>query len=363
MRLAAPLPWVRSAALVLGVAAAIAAVASPAWAGGGNVVSGPEARQWLLRMHNAATQRNYQGTLVVSAEGGMSSSRIAHYCEGKESFETVDMLDGQPRRVLRHNEQVLTLWPNAKTARLEQREAIQPFPSLLTGSEEQLFERYELVSEGPGRVAGFDAAVFVLRPRDGARFAQRLWAEQGSGLLLRADVVAADGRVLESSAFTDLTIGGKTKPQPGNTVQGALKHLDGWRVLKPASQRTSLEAEGWQLKAPVAGFRQSSCVKRQLEPAADDNRQTPAEVLHAIFTDGSMNSDAFVAVHRAVARRPPPRWRRRHRRHTHLDAGPWHTLDHRGRRCASGHAQTVRGCARNQAALTVLSSQRRLDPP
>jgi sigma-E factor negative regulatory protein RseB len=234
MRRAAALPWLRSATLVLSMATAIGAVSSPARAGG-TIVNGPEARQWLLRMHNAATQRNYQGTLVVSADGGMSSSHIAHYCEGKESFESVDMLDGQPRRVLRHNDQVLTLWPNAKTARLEQREAIQPFPSLLSGSEEQLFERYELVSEGPGRVAGFDAAVFVLRPRDGARFAQRLWAEQGSGLLLRADVVAADGRVLESSAFTDLSIGGKTKPQATNTVQGALKHLDGWRVLKPAS--------------------------------------------------------------------------------------------------------------------------------
>ena len=296
MRLAASLPWFRAATLVLGLTVALASLSARA---GGTVVSGPEARQWLLRMHNAATQRNYQGTLVVSAEGAMSSSRIAHYCEGKVSFESVDMQDGQPRRVLRHNEQVLTLWPGVKTARLEQREAIQPFPSLLSGSQEQLFERYELVSEGPGRIAGFDAAVFVLRPRDGARFAQRLWAEQGSGLLLRADVVAADGRVLESSAFTDVSIGGKTKPAAANTVQGALKHLDGWRVLKPASRRTSLDAEGWQLKAQVAGFRQSSCVKRQLEPAADDNRQTPAEVLHAIFTDGLTHVSLFIEPLRA----------------------------------------------------------------
>lgn len=297
MRLAPPLPWLRSATLLLGAVAAIAAASLPARAG--DVVNGPEARQWLLRMHNAATQRNYQGTLVVSADGGMSSSRIAHYCEGKDSFESVEMLDGQPRRVLRHNEQLLTLWPAAKTARLEQREAIQPFPSLLSGSEEQLFERYELVSEGPGRVAGFDAAVFVLRPRDAARFAQRLWAEPASGLLLRADVMAVDGRVLESSAFTNLSIGGKTKPVAANTVQGALKHLDGWRVLRPASLPTSLESEGWQLKVPVAGFRQSSCVKRQLEAAADDNRQASAEVLHVIFTDGLTHVSLFIEPFRA----------------------------------------------------------------
>ncbi len=276
----------------------VLALASSAWAGG-DVVSGAEARQWLLRMHNAATQRNYQGTLVVSAEGAMSSSRIAHYCEGKESFERIDMQDGQPRRVLRHNDQVLTLWPRARTALLEQREAVQPFPSLLSGSQEQLFERYDMVSEGAGRIAGFDAAVFVLRPRDGARFAQRLWAEQGSGLLLRADVVAADGRVLESSAFTDVTIGGKTKPQALDTVQGALKQLEGWRVHKTLLQRTSLESEGWQLKVPVAGFRQSSCVRRQLEAAADDKSQAAADVLQAIFTDGLTHVSLFIEPYRA----------------------------------------------------------------
>jgi sigma-E factor negative regulatory protein RseB len=276
----------------------VLAVASSAWAGG-DVVSGAEARQWLLRMHNAATQRNYQGTLVVSAEGAMSSSRIAHYCEGKESFERIDMQDGQPRRVLRHNDQVLTLWPRAKTALLEQREAVQPFPSLLSGSQEQLFERYDMVSEGAGRIAGFDAAVFVLRPRDGARFAQRLWAEQGSGLLLRADVVAADGRVLESSAFTDVTIGGKTKPQGMQSVQAALKQLEGWRVHKTLLQRTSLESEGWQLKVPVAGFRQSSCVRRQLEAAADDKNQAAADVLQAIFTDGLTHVSLFIEPYRA----------------------------------------------------------------
>src|SRR5688572_2336683 len=155
--------------LMAGAAALIAA--APAWAGG-SAVNGTQARQWLLRMHNAATQRNYQGTLVVTADGTMSSSRLTHYCEGSQSFESVDVLDGQPRRVLRHNEQLLTLWPAEKIARLEQRDAVPPFPALLAGSEEQLFERYDLVDEGPGRVAGLDATVLLLRPRDSARFAQ-----------------------------------------------------------------------------------------------------------------------------------------------------------------------------------------------
>jgi sigma-E factor negative regulatory protein RseB len=280
--------WLRTtASWVVGAAALVAVSAVCA----GGALAGAEARQWLTRMHSAATQRNYQGTLVVTVEGEMTSSRVVHFTEAGQSFERVDMLDGQPRRVLRHNDQLLTLWPSARTARLEQRESSQPFPSLLSSSDEQLFERYEMVGEGAGRVAGFDAAIFLLRPRDDARFAQRLWAEQGSGLLLRADVVGADGRVLESSAFTDLSIGSKVRPEP---LQAVLKQISGWRVLKPATQRTSLEAQGWRLKAPVAGFRESNCVKRRLGPAPHDAAAVGDDVLQVIFTDGLTHVSLFI---------------------------------------------------------------------
>ena len=109
-------------------------------------VASVEARSWLQRMHAAASQLNYQGTLVVSAGGAMSSSRLAHYCEGQQYLERVDMLDGQPRRVYRHNEQVLTLWPAAKVARVEQRDSVAVFPAVLSGSEDQLLERYAMLA-------------------------------------------------------------------------------------------------------------------------------------------------------------------------------------------------------------------------
>jgi sigma-E factor negative regulatory protein RseB len=289
---------VRGAALWAGAALVLAA--NSAVLAGGKVVNGDQARQWLQRMHEAATQRNYQGTLVVTADGAMSSSRLTHYCEGKQSLERVVMLDGAPQQVLRHNEHLLTLWPERKVARLEQRDAVQPFPALLSGSQEELFERYDLVDEGTGRVAGLDAAVFLLRPRDGARFAQRLWAERASGLLLRADVMAADGRVLETSAFSDVTIGNSSKPP---TVQAALRKLEGWDVQRQVSQRTSLDAEGWQLKPPVAGFRQSNCIKRPLEAGGSDKPAAP-EVLQATFTDGLTHVSIFIEPLRPDHHRP-----------------------------------------------------------
>lgn len=255
-----------------------------------------EARQWLVRMHTAATQRNYQGTLVVTADGVMSSSRLVHFWEGSESYERADMLDGQMRRVLRHNDKVVTVWPASKVARVEQREPIQAFPRLPSGGEEQLFDRYDMLSEAPGRVAGYEAVVFLLRPRDTSRFAQRLWAEQGSGLLLRADVLAPDGHVLETTAFSDVAIG--VKPQP-ESVLAAMKKLDGYRVVKALPRRSSLDDEGWQLKNPIAGFRQVSCVKRSLDPLADANRPAGVEVVQAIFSDGLTHVSLFIEPHQA----------------------------------------------------------------
>jgi sigma-E factor negative regulatory protein RseB len=277
--------------MLVGAAAALGAVPARA---GGDPVPAAQARQWLQRVQTAAVQRNYQGTLVVTAAGSISSARITHYCEGVQSYERVDMLDGQPRRVLRKNDQMLTLWPAAKVARVEPREALQSFPALLKGSEDQLLDRYELRAEGPGRLAGHEAMVYVLRPRDEHRFAQRLWSEQSTGLLLRADVLAPDGRVLETSAFSELKLSGKAKPE---SVAAALKQLDGWRVHRPVHQRTDLESEGWQLKVPVAGFRQTSCVKRQLDSTAPDaasGQATGADVVQAVFTDGLTHVSVFI---------------------------------------------------------------------
>lgn len=274
--------------------------APPAWAAAPSptpaIATGAEARQWLQRMHQAASQRSYQGTLVVtSLGGGVSSSRLAHYRDGNQSYERIDILDGQPRRIYRHNEQVLTLWPAAKVALVEQRESIALFPAVLSGSEDQLLERYDMVVEGMGRVAGHDARVFLLRPRDAQRFAQRLWSEQASGLLLRADVLAGDGRVLETAAFTEVTLGVRSQPE---TVLLPMKRLEGYRVSHASPQRTVLESEGWRLKLPVAGFRQISCVKRTLE-ASDAQPPDKAEVVQAIFSDGLTHVSVFIEPFRA----------------------------------------------------------------
>jgi sigma-E factor negative regulatory protein RseB len=84
-----------------------------------------EARKWLLRMHAAAHERNYQGTLVFSADGTLSSARVAHFSEGKDSYERVEALDGRMQQTYRHNDRVYTLWPKTRVAVVEERDPRQ----------------------------------------------------------------------------------------------------------------------------------------------------------------------------------------------------------------------------------------------
>jgi sigma-E factor negative regulatory protein RseB len=169
--------------------------------GNASGADGQQVRTWLMRIHEAAGRRNFQGTFVVSSGGTVSSARIAHFCVGPNQFERIESLDGQARHVFRHNELVLTVWPGSRVAVVEQSQQPPAFPALLQTGDDRIGEFYELRPQGAGRVAGHEAEVLLVQPRDKLRYGFRLWSEKNSGLLLRADVLAEGDEVLETSAF------------------------------------------------------------------------------------------------------------------------------------------------------------------
>lgn len=248
-----------------------------------------EARVWLSRIHNAAVSSNYQGTMVFSSAGGvLSSSRVWHYCVGDQTYERLEALDGRQQHIVRHNDAVHTLWPQSRVAVVEKRETLAAWSTTPQSVDPQALEQYELRREGMTRVAGREAVVLLLEPRDTLRYAQRLWADAASGLMLRADVIAAGAprAVLESTAFSEVEIG--VRPQPDQVLQ-AMRRIEGYRLLRPQQQRTSLEAEGWVLARPVAGFRLAGCMRRAMETAGGEG-----PVLQSVFSDGLTHVSLFV---------------------------------------------------------------------
>ena len=280
-----------------------AAVAAPtaAWGqAGSSAAGGPapagEVRAWLLRIHTAASRRNFQGTFIVSSSGSVASARIWHFFEGPNQYERIESLDGKQRKVFRHNDVVHTLWPASQVALVEQRGLLNSFPALLQAGDDGLGEWYEVRSEGSDRVAGHEADVLEVRARDAFRYGYRLWADRHSGLLLRADVLGENGDVLETSAFSEVSIGVRAQP---DTVLQAMRKLDGYRVVRPTLTPTRLESEGWTMRAVAPGFRPVSCVSRRME-SPSETQADPAEppVIQAIYSDGLTYVSVFIEPYR-----------------------------------------------------------------
>jgi sigma-E factor negative regulatory protein RseB len=256
-----------------------------------------EVRTWLLRIHEAASRRNFQGTFVVSGGGNVASARISHFHDGPNQYERIESLDGRQRKVFRHNEIVHTMWPASHVAMIEQRGLLSSFPALLQAGDDGLAEWYEVRAEGVDRVAGHEADVLVVRPRDAYRYGYRLWADRSSGLLLRADVIGGRGETLETSAFSEVSIG--VRPQPDSVVQ-AMRRLEGYRVVKPVLTPASLDAEGWSMRPAAPGFRQVRCVSRQIEMAGEPGSDAAASppVVQAIYSDGLTYVSVFIEPYR-----------------------------------------------------------------
>lgn len=295
----------RPAALVLaaGLAPALgqaqAAAEGPASGAWGSATPA-DARAWLQRIHKAANSGNYRGTLVFSTAGLMSSSRVWHYCVGDQTYEKLESLDGRQRMVIRRNDEVQTVWPQARLTVHERRDALPGWQTTPQRVDLRALEQYAVRLEGTSRVAGRDADVLLLDPRDTMRYAQRLWADRATGLMLRADVLgpAPERKVLESAAFSEVEI--DVKPQPKTVMQEASRIASlGYRVLRPKQQKVQLEDEGWVLRAAVPGFALTGCIRRELahETGVDDDNGSSSG-------SGSANSAANGPATGALA--PPP---------------------------------------------------------
>ena len=270
---------------VLGVAGGFLGLAA---AQGNPVSAGTPQRsvaEWLVRLQQASRVPAYVGTFVVSSDNGaMSSSKIWHVCEGNLELERVDALSGLPRSTYRRNDSVVTFLPEQRTVRVEQREAGGMFPNLLsTGQSFTTADHYTARPLGRERVAGFDADIVQLAPRDELRFGYRVWSENRTGLVLKMQTVDAMGRVLEQAAFSALQF---DTPVSADKLQQMMARTDGFRVERLEPTKTTAAAEGWELKNLIAGFQPRSCYRRSMAAAGS--------VVQWTFSDGLATVSLFL---------------------------------------------------------------------
>src|ERR1700722_20367399 len=244
----------------------------------------------LDRIHDAAQQQNYQGSFVYQRGATVQSSRITHSgTRADGEYESLESLDGAPRKMLRHDDDMYTFVPERHLVVVEKRLSKDSFPSLLTTSSEQVLTVYEPKMLGADRVAGIDSQVMELDPKDSWRFAYKLWSDTKTGLLLRAQTLGPDGQVLEQLSFSQVRVG---IPVDRNAIANGIRNVAGWTVVHPPVQPVDMEAQGWQFPAPVPGFRKVLELRRPM--ASSEPGQAPIPVDQAVFSDGLAAISIFV---------------------------------------------------------------------
>ena len=133
------------------------------------------------------------------------------------------------------------------------------------------------------RVAGFDCQWVILEPKDAMRYMQKLCAELGTGLLLRARMYNDRNQMLEQFMFTQLDL---NRSLAKHSIRSRFEQLPGWQTTESAKSVKTVDT-GWQVAQLPAGFKKVAEMIRTLAGR-------PAPVSQLVYSDGLLNVSVFV---------------------------------------------------------------------
>jgi sigma-E factor negative regulatory protein RseB len=223
-----------------------------------------EAQDWLMRIHQAPQELNYEGTFVYQQGAQLETMRIYHRATGGVVTERLASLTGPAREVVRTNEEVRCYLPDQKSVLIEDRRLDHKgFLAIVPERLPELQENYAIELGGMARVAGRPARLLVVRARDDYRYGYRLWADQETGLLLKADLMDDKSKVLEQFMFTQIDIGNAIPDaalQPQTPTSGMVLYRD-------TEVAEGDQPKNWRAVRVPKGFKLSSSIVRRLPKA------------------------------------------------------------------------------------------------
>ena len=244
----------------------------------------PDAAAWLKKIYHASQTLSYAGTFVYRQGDRSESSRITRIVDASGDTEKLEALDGVRREVVRSGEEVKCYLPDSKVLKIDRRSTHPTFPALLPAQNSALAEQYAAAKEETARIAGFDCQAIALKPRDEFRYGYKLWADVGSGMLLKARIVNEKGEAVEEFTFTQLTIGGNiSRDKVRSAFAGESRS---WRVENAGVVPANLAKTGWTVNAGIPGFQKVIEVKRQLRPSQ--------RVSQVVYSDGLAAVSVFI---------------------------------------------------------------------
>lgn len=204
----------------------------------------------LERIARAPMQVTFQGVYVLQQGEQRETIHICRVIEKGVVRERREALDGSPREMVRNGDNISLFMPKgAAPASFDPRNNDRLFPRLLADNVSDILASYQLRKTARERVAGVDADVYELEPKDQRRYPRKFWVHAETGLLLKATILGFKREVLEFYEFSQLALGeqvDRKQLKPVNPVKPMVADI----ASAPASV-----AVKWEAKGLPAGFR------------------------------------------------------------------------------------------------------------
>jgi sigma-E factor negative regulatory protein RseB len=255
--------------------------------------SDEQAIHMLERMTEAAKKLNYEGVFAYQSGRNLQSIRIYHRADARGELERLVSLNGAAREVIRSNDMVTCINPEGKRVNVSRRPLGRGFPSDLPRRLNSATPYYDVELGDTDRVAGRKAHELLITPVDNYRYGYRLWVDEESYLLLKSELIAENGDVLETFSFSSLTTDIHI-PEHKLTPQMDGKEMT-WHRTEPETMNNTDKSDKlsrWEAKWLPEGF---ALVALQNRLRASNG----AHVEQRVYSDGLSSVSVFIEKIRA----------------------------------------------------------------
>lgn len=241
---------------------------------------GSDGAALLAEMASAMQSLDYQGSFAYQHAGRIDTMRVFH-AGGARERERLISLNGPRSEVIRNGSQITCIQADDSAVVYQSPSGRGLLPLVPDAADPTLGEHYQISIGGSERVAGYDADIVDIIPRDAYRYGYRVWIEKATRLLLQSVVTDSKRRPLERFMFVSLQIG--TAPDDTDLIPSQRELL-----TTTAAQGDEVDLRGkvvWNVANPPPGFTLRS---------ARRTRDGASGAQHLVYSDGLASVSIYV---------------------------------------------------------------------
>jgi sigma-E factor negative regulatory protein RseB len=258
----------------------------------------------LQRMSDVGQSQNYQGTFILRESDKLSTLNVAHGVDEQGIWERMESLNGELKKVLRHNNRIVSVYPDRQLVTVRQTNKQQPLHLKLPENINQLELHYSMTRLDDDRIANHPALVVDLLPRDQYRYGYRYWIDKNTGMLLRCDLFSENNEIIEQMMFTSLEYLTGASSHGFNLQQ--FERFNQQTLDDPAADQVSdVKNTEWAIKQLPNGFMLTQNTMRYIRGSAEAASEGDAsansvsasdapDLQHLVYSDGLASVSVFI---------------------------------------------------------------------